>query len=188
MQKENDALIVNNIRLIYKALKVLNMYDSYSIDNYYDIGMLGLVKGAKQYDKSTGYSESTFLTRCIINEILQQKRRENRQKRIKTNALISLDTIVYDNIVLEDTIKADIDIEKEFELKEDIRSLYNSIMKLSEKEQLVIIYTFGLFNKPKLTQDEIAMMIKEPQGSISRIKSKALKKIKMLIVEGENEF
>ena len=50
MEKSVDEIVINNTKLIYVALKKLKMYNQLCIENYYDVGMIGLVKGAKKYN------------------------------------------------------------------------------------------------------------------------------------------
>ena len=54
-------------RLIYLVLKKLNLKDKE--DEYYDVGLVGLAKGIKTYDKTKGYQRSTYYVKCIKNEI-----------------------------------------------------------------------------------------------------------------------
>ena len=41
----------DNIKLIYFVLKQLNMYNKDGIEEYFDLGMIGLVKGTRTYKK-----------------------------------------------------------------------------------------------------------------------------------------
>ena len=54
-----EKLILDNINLIYMVLKKYNLYNQ--LDEYYDIGMIGLVKGANTYSGDKGYKTSTYL-------------------------------------------------------------------------------------------------------------------------------
>lgn len=44
----NEDLILNNEKLIYMVLKQMHLYDNR--DHYYDIGMIGLVKAANNFN------------------------------------------------------------------------------------------------------------------------------------------
>ena len=63
-----EKLILDNINLIYMVLKRYNLYNQ--LDEYYDIGMIGLVKGANTYSGDKGYKASTYLTSCILMKYL----------------------------------------------------------------------------------------------------------------------
>ena len=47
---DENKLILENINLVYHILKKMGLYDK--LDEYYDIGIIGLVKASKKYDKS----------------------------------------------------------------------------------------------------------------------------------------
>ena len=72
----------DNLNLIYFVLKQLNMYNKDGIDEYFDVGMLGLVKGLKTYSESKG-AVSTYLVKCIRNEIGIELRNQRADKRNK---------------------------------------------------------------------------------------------------------
>lgn len=176
-----EEIIMNNTKLIYVVLKRLNLY--YREDEFYDIGMVGLVKGVKKYDSSLGYSMSTYLYKCIYNEILMSFRRINSGREVPEKALIPLTTPVGDNLTLEDMIQDDANIEDEIIKKEEIENLHNEILKLSNREQLVINLYFGLNSCKKLKQKEIAKIIGVEQGRISKIKNTALKKLRKELIK-----
>lgn len=56
--------------LIYKALKKMNLLAFK--DDFYDVGLVGLARGIKNYDESKGFERSTFYMKCIINEITKE--------------------------------------------------------------------------------------------------------------------
>ena len=90
-----------NIKLVYR---VVNLHFGGNPD-LYDVGMIGLVKGAKSYDP-TKNKEANYLCKCIKNEILLFLRKE--KNRIKP---ISLSTTICDEITVEDTVESNIDVE-----------------------------------------------------------------------------
>lgn len=99
----------DNINLIYFVLKQLNIYNRNGIDEYFDVGMLGLVKGLKTYTESKG-AISTYLVNCIKNEILMEMRNQKAVKRNNGVKPISINTSTTDNLTIEGTIKSDFDL------------------------------------------------------------------------------
>lgn len=174
-----EKLIINNTNLIYLALKNLNLYNK--LDEYYDVGMIGLVKGANTYDETLNYKESTYLYKCIYNEILLTIRRDKRKKIIPDYMMISLYTPITDNLVIADFISDDIDIEKELIKKEQIDILHNELLKLTELEQLIINLSFGINGYEQTAQLDIAKKLNLSQPQICRIRSKALKKLRKVM-------
>lgn len=181
MEKRVEDLILNNTNLIYMALKKLGLYSNKGIENYYDVGMIGLVKGAINYKNDIGIKPSTYLGRCIINSILMELRKEN--KIPNENNTISLSVPVYEDILLEEVISSNYNLEKEVEENNDIREIYIALDRLNSKEKYVIIHSFGLYNQDILKQNEMAEIIDCNQASISRIKKTAIKKIRRILNE-----
>ena len=91
----------DNINLIYFVLKQLNIYNKDGIDEYFDVGMLGLVKGLKTYSESKGVI-STYLVKCIRNEIVMELRNQKANKRNNGVKPISINTPTTDNLTIED--------------------------------------------------------------------------------------
>ena len=163
----------NNLNLIYLVLKQLNMYNKDGIDEYFDVGMIGLTKGLQTYTESKG-PLSTYLVNCIKNEILMEMRNQKAGKRNNGVKPISINTPTTDNLTIEDTIKSDFDI-LEYEIKnERIKELGIAIASLKPVEKCVIIDIY--FNNK--TQLEIAEEIGVRQSYISRIKTRAIRKLK----------
>ena len=44
-----NELIENNINLVYHVIKQLGLYNK--LEDYYDVGLIGLVKAAKNFDE-----------------------------------------------------------------------------------------------------------------------------------------
>lgn len=163
----------DNINLIYFVLKQLNIYNKNGIDEYFDVGMLGLVKGLKTYSERKGVI-STYLVKCIRNEIVMELRNQKTDKRNNGVKPISINTPTTDNLTIEDTIKSDFDM-LEYEIKnERIKELGVAINALKPIEKRVIIDIY--FNNK--TQLEIAEEIGFRQSYVSRIKTKAIKKLR----------
>ena len=163
----------DNINLIYFVLKQLNIYNRNGIDEYFDVGMIGLTKGIQTYTESKG-SLSNYLVNCIKNEILMELRNQKTGKRNNGVKPISINTPTTDNLTIEDTIKSNFDM-LEYEIKnERIKELGIAINTLKPVEKRVIIDIY--FNNK--TQLEIAEEIGVRQSYISRIKTKAIRKLK----------
>lgn len=163
----------DNINLIYFVLKQLNLYNKDGIDEYFDVGMLGLVKGLKTYSESKG-AISTYLAKCIRNEIVMELRNQKTDKRNNGVKPISINTPLTDNLTIEDTIQSNFDV-LEYAIKnEQIKELGVAINTLKPVEKHVIIDIY--FNNK--TQLEIAEEIGIRQSFISRIKTKAIRELR----------
>ena len=87
---EIDNIIITNQGLIGKAIKDLKCYwrTEDEFQDLYDAGMIGLIKGAKEYKKELS-STSTYLYTCIKNEICKSIYLSEMQKR-KINKIYEL--------------------------------------------------------------------------------------------------
>ena len=146
-----EKIILENQNLIYAVLKKLNLYNQH--EEYFDLGMIGLIKGVKTYDESKGYKLSTYLSICIKNEILMflRKRRIN---------CLSLENEMGENLKIKDMVEAD-------NLNFDrfiYKSLYDAIHTLSFNDLLL----FELYYVNNLTQLEISKKLNCSQAQISR--------------------
>lgn len=171
-----DEVVLKNVKLIYLALKRLNLYNRK--EEFFDVGMIGLVKGANNYNDSLGYQESTYLYKCIYNALLMEIRKTKSTRHIPENSVVPLSTKFHDNLTIEDTIADEINVEEDIIKKETFSNLYHEISQLSYKERMTINLSFGLNGYEKKKQKDIADTLNTSQANISRIKVRALKKLK----------
>lgn len=164
----DEKLVLDNINLIYAVLKKLKVY--HKCDEYFDVGMIGLVKGARSFNKELGFSPSTYLYRCIYHEVIQ----EFRKKELPT---VSLSIEVNEKNTLEDIISDKNSTEDDYFLHVDNIIIEEAINDLSEHEKIVIESTYG-FSEKMLTQNELSRLLGVSQPHVSRIKAAALKKLK----------
>lgn len=179
MNEEQQKIVLENLRLVTLVIKKLNV--NYDFNDLTSIGLIGLCKGAKSFDPSKGYKASTYLTRCIQNEIFYYFR----SIRKPTNNAISIDTPIADNLTIEDTIADDVDIEEDMIKKDQLNIVKMAIQSLSEREQVVIVHRYEIGGVEKLTQEQLAKKLNTSQANVSRLRSRAIKKIKKYIVESE---
>lgn len=159
----------------------MNLYKN--ADEYYDIGMIGLIKAADTFDESKGYTFSTYGSRCIRSELINYIRQQNSNKRKANYNTISLEmTICQENddreINLIDTLPSKVNIEEEIIANEEKELLEEALKILNDKELLVISYMFGINGYDEIKQKDIATILGMKQGSISRIGKRAINKMK----------
>lgn len=181
MKTSRDDLILDNINLIYYVLKKMNLYKK--ADEYYDIGMIGLIKAADTFDESKGYTFSTYGSRCIRSELLGYIRRENSNKRKSNYNTISLEMTIYQKnddkeINLIDTLPSKVNIEEEIIANEEKELLEEALKILNDTELLVISYMFGINGYDEIKQKDIANILGMQQGSVSRIGKRSINKMK----------
>lgn len=179
-----NILIERNLRLVAHVVK---KYSNTKVeqDDLISIGTIGLIKGINSFNVEKGSKLSTYVSRCIDNEILMYLRSTK-----KLNAEVYLNEPIGkdkdDNIVtLQEVLENDDrSIEDEVDLKMKIRKLYKKIGEvLKDREKTIIELRFGLDGHKPKTQHEIAEMMGISRSYVSRIETKAIGKLSKEIKE-----
>lgn len=177
-EEAKSVLIERNLRLVAHVCK---KYSSSKIDqdDLISIGTIGLIKGINSFNPDKNIKLATYTAKCIENEILMFMRSSKKQK-----AEVYLDEPIGkdkdDNVVtLQEVLENDEkNIEDIVDLKFKVKELYSKMKDvLEEREQSVIVMRFGLDgNKPK-TQKEVSELLNISRSYVSRIETKAIKKL-----------
>ena len=173
-----NILIERNLRLVAHVCKKY-VNSNVEQDDLISIGTIGLIKGINSFKLDKKVKLSTYVSTCIQNEILMYFRSNK-----KTNLEVSLEEPIGkdkdDNtITLQDILENnEKNIEDEVDLKIKTKKIYNKIKEvLKDREKLIIEMRFGLTgNKPK-TQNQIAQILGISRSYVSRIETKAIRKI-----------
>ena len=179
-----NKLIEHNLRLVAHIVKKFEN-TGIGIEDLISIGTIGLIKGIKSFNIEKGARLSTYVSRCIDNEILMHLRATKKlSAEVYLNEPIGKDKD--DNVVtLQEVLENnERNIEDEVDIKMKIKMLYEkmkSLLKNREKEILELRFGLG-GNKPK-TQNEIASMMGISRSYVSRIETKAIKKLAKEIKE-----
>ncbi|MFJ8531395.1 sigma-70 family RNA polymerase sigma factor [Bacillus sp. NPDC094106] len=184
-EMEKEIYSRENVRLVYY---VVQKFASSQIDTdeLSSAGMVGYAKALKAFDKNKDVKFSTFAVRCIINEILFFLRKEKKHtiNNVSLNTVLSVDKNG-NGFHLEDIVVESNSDEKTLEdqVIEDShkRMIRQAIKKLSEDEQYIMTYRYGLDNGIEKTQKQIAEDINMSQANVSKIQKQCLLKIKRLI-------
>ena len=173
-----NILIERNLRLVAHVAKKYGNANAEQED-LISIGTIGLIKGINSFDVDKGSRLSTYVSRCIDNEILMHLRATKKLgAEIALNEPIGKDKD--DNVVtLQEVLEADErSVEEIIDLKIKVKKLYEKVKTvLKDREKMIIELRFGLNgNKPK-TQNEIAQMIGISRSYVSRIETKAIGKL-----------
>ena len=177
-EEAKKILIERNLRLVAHVCKKYNN-SKIDQDDLISIGTIGLIKGINSFNPNKNIKLATYTARCIENEILMFMRTSKKQKsEVYLNEPIGKDKD--DNVVtLQEVLENDErNIEEVVDLKFKVKELYSKMDSvLEEREQDIIVMRFGLDgNKPK-TQKEIAKLLNISRSYVSRIETKAIKKL-----------
>lgn len=176
----NDKVVLENTNLIYHTLKKMGLYEQH--EEYFDLGMIGLIKGVKTYNPIKHTALSTYLCKCIKNEILMYRREQRAKKRGYGIKMVSLETPIKNDedkpITLADVIADKRNTEEEIIKKQLLLKVDDEIDKLNETDRFIVCSTFGIRDMKKLTQKQIAAKINTSQVYISRRLQQIYKKIR----------
>ena len=180
--KENDKearnkLIEHNLRLVAHIVKKFETKED--TDDLIGIGTIGLIKGVDSFDVNKNIKLTTYVAKCIQNEILMYFRsiKGEGSKNISLNDSIGFDKDG-NEISLMEVIKDNTDdISESLQLKDNISLLKDYLKVLNKREQEIIIKRYGLNNTKAMTQKEIAKNLRISRSYVSRIEKRALTKI-----------
>ena len=183
-EEARNILIERNLRLVAHVCKKY-AYSKVEQDDLISIGTIGLIKGINSFEMSKNVKLSTYVSRCIDNEILMHLRATK-----KINAEVSLEDPrgkdKDDNtITLQDVLENNgRNIEEEVDIKIKMKKLYQKMKSiLKNREKLIIEMRFGLDGSKPKTQNQIAEMMGISRSYVSRIEAKAIGKLAKEIKE-----
>jgi RNA polymerase sporulation-specific sigma factor len=142
-----DYLIEHNLKLVdittYKY-----RFSGIEYDDLFQIGCIGLINAVNKYDISKGYRFSTYAIRLIENEINKHLQTMKYKKR-DDSSNTSLSNVVYNNsndkpITLEDRLESDVNIEKDFIAKEEVKQAYKIISNMDDIDKKILSMHFGI--------------------------------------------
>ena len=173
-----EKLIRHNLRLVAHIIK--KYYSTYSDqDDLISIGTIGLIKGINSFKPEKGTKLTTYVSRCIENEILMYFRNIKKTSQdISFSEPIDVDNegnplTLMDIIYVDDTIIEDIDTNEK--LKKTIEIINNIKNK---RDKLIIIKRYGLDGNPPLTQKEVAKALNISRSYVSRIEKRIIESIR----------
>ena len=177
-EEARNILIERNLRLVAHVAK---KYGNANVeqDDLISIGTIGLIKGINSFDVEKGSRLSTYVSRCIDNEILMHLRATKKLgAEVALNEPIGKDKD--DNVVtLEEVLEAEQrGVDEIIDLKIKVKKLYEKVKTiLKDREKMIIELRFGLNGQKPKTQNEIAQMIGISRSYVSRIETKAISKL-----------
>ena len=176
-EEARNILIERNLRLVAHVVK---KYANTKVeqDDLISIGTIGLIKGINSFNVEKGSKLSTYVSRCIDNEILMHFRADK-----KNSKNVSIyDGISYDKegneVTILDVLKTeDPDFNEEIYKNDNIKLLKEYMNILTPRERDVLTKRYGLDNSDEITQKEIAKNLGISRSYVSRIEKRAITKI-----------
>ncbi len=122
----------------------------------------------------------TYAARCVENEILMYLRKSKKERaEISINEPLGADK-EGNEISFNDILGTDgSEIYERLENNIQLKHLYASLKsRLRERERIVLIKRYGLFNQEEMTQQEVADELHISRSYVSRIEKKAIGKLR----------
>lgn len=178
-ESAREKLINHNMRLVAHVCKKYN--GAAEADDLLSVGSLGLIKGIDSYKKDKGSQLSTYVSRCIENEILMLLRANKKHKIcVSIEEPIGVDKdgqemSLYDILPQKEEQDPDFIVERKV-LIEEIKQYIKET--LTEREYKIVCLRYGLIDGIERTQQEVASILQISRSYISRIETKAIETIK----------
>ena len=172
-----EKLIRHNLRLVAHIAK--KYADEKNLEDLISIGTIGLIKGINTFNPEKNSRLSTYISRCIENEVLMVMRSSKKlQNEISIDESIGTDR-EGNNMTFSDILTCDsTDIADLISGKLEAQKLYNAMKKiLAPTEINILCWRYGLGNQPKKTQKEIADILGISRSYVSRIEKKCLERL-----------
>lgn len=185
-QEARNKLIEHNLRLVAHIVKKFDNSKELN-DDLISIGTIGLIKGIDSYSNSHNTKITTYIARCVENEILMYYRNNKKHsKNISINESIGFDK-EGNEITILDILKTDTpDYVSEIHKKNSIKMLKKYFNVLNSREKEILIKRYGLNNTKEITQKEIAKELGISRSYVSRIEKRALTKILREFIKNKN--
>ena len=179
-RKSKNILIERNLRLVAHVAKIFN--PGKDSEDLISVGTIGLIKGISSYNSEKGTRLSTYIARCIENEILMCIRSSKKNK----NEVSIEEPIGFDRegnqITFNDILGSNEDeVLEEVSRKIRLVKLYDGIdAVLKGREKTVVELRYGLKDGKELTQKEVAKFWHIAKLCVANRK-RAVGKLKMVV-------
>lgn len=176
-KEAKNILIEHNLRLVAHIAKKYS--DENNLEDLISIGTIGLIKGINTFDAEKNARLSSYIARCIENEILMILRSSKKlQKEVSINESIGTDregnNMTFSDILTTDTA----DISDIIFNKLESKKLYRAMKKVLNKNEInIICWRYGLNNTKRKTQKEIADILGISRSYVSRIEKRCIEKL-----------
>ena len=150
-EEARNLLIERNLRLVVHVCK---KYSNTNIDqdDLLSIGTIGLIKGVNSFNVKKGSKLSTYVSRCIDNEVLMYLRSTKKlNSEVYLNEPIGKDKD--DNVItLEEVLESDNkSIEEEVDTKIKIKKMYNKIKEFEISNKQARANMMGAIKRSKVS-------------------------------------
>lgn len=175
-KQARNKLIEHNLRLVAHLVKKYDTKEE--TEDLISIGTIGLIKGIDSFDVDKGLKLTTYISKCIENEILMTLRKQKNQPVVSLDDAIGQDkdgNLIRLFEVIQDTDQVNVIEHMTKQRQKEI--LYQALNTLDALEKDILIQRYGLYNHEPKTQKEIAQAYRISRSYVSRIEKRAFIKL-----------
>lgn len=172
-----NILIEHNLRLVAHIAKKYS--DEKNAEDLISIGTIGLIKGINTFNPKKSKKLSTYIARCVENEVLMHLRSSKKlQNEISIDESIGTDK-EGNNMTFSDILTVGgADVADTISQKLEAKKLYKAMKQVLTPDEInIICWRYGLNNTKRKTQREVAEIMGISRSYISRIEKKCLEKL-----------
>ncbi|MFV0274748.1 MAG: RNA polymerase sporulation sigma factor SigK [Bacilli bacterium] len=183
-----NMLIEHNLRLVAHIVKKYEIKNN-DTDDLISIGTIGLIKGIDSFKHDQNVKLTTYVARCIENEILMYFRKTKKNdKDVSLSEPLGFDKDG-NEMTLIDILQVDQeDFSDSIHTKDNIKLASIYMKNLTHRETEIIIDRYGLNNNDELTQKDIAKKFNISRSYVSRIEKRALTKMLKEFIKSNNQL
>lgn len=177
-----NILVEKNMRLVAHIAKKYTT-SNIEYEDMLSIGTIGLIKAVNTFNFEKGNKLATYASRCIENEILMVIRNIKKTANdVSLDEPIGKDKEGNEITFIDVIVSEDEDVVESITNKGYISKIYKVIDDvLDEREKLIIVNRFGLYNHEIKTQQELADELQISRSYISRIEKKSINKLRKIL-------
>ena len=177
-EEARNILIERNLRLVAHIVKKFEPKQD-EMDDLIGIGTIGLIKGVDSYEIDKNIRLTTYVAKCIQNEILMYFRSVKGEtfKNISLNDAIGYDKDGNEIRLMEVIRDNTEDFASKLQTKDNLYLVNEYLNVLNRREKEILAKRYGLMNQKEKTQKEIAQEMHISRSYVSRIEKRALTKI-----------
>ncbi len=174
-----NHLVVHNMRLVAHIVKKYHNYEK-ETEDLISVGTIGLIKAINTFKLESSNRLVTYASKCIENEILMMLRYKKKSaKDVSIYEPIGSDKEGNEISLLDIIYEPEVDFDEAIFLKDNETYLYRILEQMENgREKSIIIYRYGLYGKPEMTQREIADRLGISRSYVSRIEKKAIENLR----------
>ncbi len=179
-----NLLVEHNLRLVAHIVKKYYA-QAEDVEDLISIGTVGLIKGINTFKPDKGVKLSSYVSRCIENEILMTFRGNRKNAgEVSLSDALDMEEDGGGSLSIMDVIAQDEDLSERVGTAEICRRLRGLVStELTEREAKVIRMRYGLDGADELTQRQTAERCGISRSYVSRIEKRALEKLRIALGE-----